>query len=53
MAAYEEIIYETKDAVGILTLNNPGKANALSTRMMPRITDLLTGRWPKTNRSRW
>jgi enoyl-CoA hydratase/carnithine racemase len=41
MVAYEEIQYEADGAVGILTLNSPAKANALSSRMITEITDLL------------
>ena len=37
----EEIIYETKAEIGILTLNNPRKINALSARMITEITDAL------------
>jgi enoyl-CoA hydratase/carnithine racemase len=39
METYEEIIYETKAAIGILTLNNPRKINALSARMITEMTE--------------
>jgi len=39
--AYEEILYTTKGSVGYLTLNNPKKVNALSTRMIGEIIHVL------------
>jgi len=39
--AYEEILYTTKGPIGILTLNNPKKINALSRQMISEITDAL------------
>lgn len=41
MTSYEEILYETDGAVGFLTLNNPHKINALSSRMISEITAAL------------
>ena len=38
---YTEIIFDREDAVGILTLNNAGKVNALSKRMIGEILNLL------------
>jgi enoyl-CoA hydratase/carnithine racemase len=38
---YEEILYTTKGSVGYLTLNNPKKVNALSTRMIGEIIHVL------------
>jgi len=40
--AYEEILYATKGPIGILTLNNPKKINALSRQMIAEIMDVLT-----------
>ncbi len=40
--AYEEVLYTTKGPVGILTLNNPDKINALSRQMIAEIMDVLT-----------
>jgi len=39
---YDEILYTTDGAVGFLTLNNPGKVNALSKKMIGEMTDALT-----------
>lgn len=41
--AYEEILYTTKGTIGILTLNNPKKINALSKQMISEIIDVLNG----------
>lgn len=41
--SYAEIMFERKDAIGILTLNNAGKINALSIRMIGEISHLLDG----------
>lgn len=41
MANYEEITCTAKDAIAVLTLNNPRRANALSIRMVAEITDAL------------
>ena len=38
---YSEIRFEREEAIGILTLNNPGKINALSRRMIAEIRHLL------------
>lgn len=38
---YTEITFDREDAVGILTLNNAGKVNALSKQMIGEILDLL------------
>jgi enoyl-CoA hydratase/carnithine racemase len=40
--AYEEISYATKGPIGILTLNNPKKINALSRAMIAEIMEVLT-----------
>jgi enoyl-CoA hydratase/carnithine racemase len=40
--AFEEILYTTKGPIGILTLNNPKKINALSRHMLGEIMDVLT-----------
>ena len=40
--AYKEILFAAHGAVGILTLNNPGKINALSRKMIGEMTDALT-----------
>ena len=40
---YERILYETRAAVGYLTLNHPQRANALSRRMIAEITHALQG----------
>jgi enoyl-CoA hydratase/carnithine racemase len=40
--AYEKILYSTKGPVGILTLNNPKKINALSIQMIAEIIDQLS-----------
>jgi enoyl-CoA hydratase/carnithine racemase len=40
--AYEEILYSTKGPLGILTLNNPKKINALSRKMIAEIIEVLT-----------
>jgi len=39
--AYEEILYSTKGPIGILTLNNPKKINALSKQMIAEIIEVL------------
>ena len=39
--AYEEILYCTKGPIGILSLNNPKKINALSKRMIAEIIEVL------------
>jgi len=39
--AYEEILYSTDGAIGILTLNNPLKINALSIQMIQEIIEAL------------
>ena len=39
--AYEQINYTTTDALGIITLNNPGKINALSKKMIAEISAAL------------
>ena len=39
--AYEEILYSTKEPIGILTLNNPKKINALSKQMIAEIIEVL------------
>ncbi len=41
--AHEEILYTTKGTIGILTLNNPKKINALSKQMISEIIDVLSG----------
>lgn len=38
---YDEILYTSDGAVGFLTLNNPEKVNALSTKMIGEMTDAL------------
>jgi enoyl-CoA hydratase/carnithine racemase len=40
--AYKEIRYTTKGPIGILTLNNPKKINALSQQMIAEIIDVLS-----------
>ena len=40
--AHEEILYTTKGPIGILTLNNPKKINALSIQMISEISDVLS-----------
>jgi len=40
--AYEEVLYSTKGPVGILTLNNPKKINAMSKQMISEMTDVLS-----------
>ncbi len=40
--AYEEIRFATDGPIGILTLNNPTKVNALSKRMIREMIDVLT-----------
>ena len=40
--AYEEVLYSTKGPVGILTLNNPKKINAMSQQMILEIIDVLS-----------
>jgi enoyl-CoA hydratase/carnithine racemase len=39
---FQDILFSKKDAIGVLTLNNPKKANALSKRMINEMIDLLT-----------
>lgn len=39
---FEEILWETREQIGILTMNNPKKANALSIRMVGEMADALT-----------
>ena len=39
--AHEEILYTVKGPIGILTLNNPKKINALSRQMVTEISDTL------------
>lgn len=39
---YEEILYSTKGSIGCLTLNNPSKINALSTKMVGEMMTALT-----------
>ncbi|GAB6143610.1 enoyl-CoA hydratase [Desulfocicer niacini] len=39
---YKEILFSREDAVGILTLNNPAKINALSRQMIKELTHVLT-----------
>jgi len=39
--AYDEIVYATDGPIGYLTLNNPGKINALSMGMIGEIIDAL------------
>jgi len=39
--AYDEILYATDGPVGFLTLNNPGKINALSLTMIGEVIDAL------------
>jgi enoyl-CoA hydratase/carnithine racemase len=41
--AYEVIIAERLDGVGLVTLNRPDKLNALSFRLMTELDDALTG----------
>lgn len=38
---YDEILFSTKGAVGTITLNNPGRINALSRKMIAELTNLL------------
>ncbi|MCP4108436.1 MAG: enoyl-CoA hydratase [Desulfobacteraceae bacterium] len=40
--SYKEILFSTDGPVGFLTLNNPGKINALSLKMIEEMTDALT-----------
>ena len=40
--AYEEILYATQEPIGILTLNNPKKINALSRKMIAEIMQVLS-----------
>ena len=40
--AYQEILYSTKEPIGIITLNNPEKINSLSQLMIKEIMDVLT-----------
>ncbi len=39
---YKEILFSTKDSIGILTLNSPKTINALSKKMISEIIDALT-----------
>ncbi|MBW1615176.1 MAG: enoyl-CoA hydratase [Deltaproteobacteria bacterium] len=39
---YKEILFSTKDSIGILTLNSPKTINALSEKMISEIIDALT-----------
>lgn len=39
--AYKEILFSTKGEIGFLTLNNPGKINALSKQMITEIMEAL------------
>jgi len=39
--AYEEIIWSSQGAIGIITLNNPKKINALSRKMIDEMIDAL------------
>jgi len=41
--AYQEILFATEGSIGFLTLNNPGKINALSRRMIQEIIHALNG----------
>ena len=41
--AYENIIVETRDNVGLITLNRPNALNALSTPLVRELADALTG----------
>lgn len=38
---YDEILFAANGAVGTITLNNPGRINALSRKMIAELTDLL------------
>ncbi len=40
--AHEQLLYDSKGPLGILTLNNPKKINALSRQMIGEIMDALT-----------
>jgi enoyl-CoA hydratase/carnithine racemase len=40
--AHDEVLYEIKGPLGILTLNNPEKINALSRKMIGEIMEVLT-----------
>ena len=40
--AHEQLLYDSKGPLGILTLNNPKKINALSRQMIGEIMDVLT-----------
>jgi len=39
---YEEILFDTNKSVGFLTLNNPGRVNALSKNMIQEMKGVLT-----------
>ncbi|RLB37281.1 MAG: hypothetical protein DRH20_08055, partial [Deltaproteobacteria bacterium] len=39
--AYENILYEVRDGVGILTLNRPEVYNSLNAALMTEVRDLL------------
>jgi enoyl-CoA hydratase/carnithine racemase len=39
--AYQEILFSTEGSLALVTLNNPGKINALSRRMIQELTDVL------------
>jgi enoyl-CoA hydratase/carnithine racemase len=40
--AYEEILYSTEGPIGIVTLNNPKKINALSKKMIAAMIEVMT-----------
>ena len=40
--SFEEIIFTTADNLGIITLNNPAKINALSVKMIAELSSVLT-----------
>ena len=39
---FQDILFSRKNEIGVLTLNNPKKANALSKRMINELIDALT-----------
>ena len=41
--AYENIISETRDAVGIITLNRPKALNALNAQLIAELNQALSG----------
>ena len=41
--AYENIISETRDAVGIITLNRPKALNALNAQLIDELNHALSG----------